>query len=155
MFGLLKRKNKAADTKSTLGLSSSRRQVADYKDYSPLDFLATLSQHIADRWEQTTRYYGVYSARHRGAKRLAEPVALGHSTELMPGPLPEELPLKPSSSWAACMKQVFELDPLECPKCGAQMKIKEFPQDQSKIEALCKSLNIPSWVPPPKFSLAA
>lgn len=132
------RVNKAAD---------SPAQIAAYKDYTALDFLATLSQHIPDLWEQTTRYYGVYSARHRGAKRLAAPQELD--------PLPEELPAKPSSSWAACKKQVFEIDPLECPKCGAEMKIKEFPQDQRKIEALCKSLNIPSWVPPPKFSLAA
>jgi hypothetical protein len=49
------------------------------------------------------------------------------------------------------MKQVFELDPLECPKCGSQMKIKSFPQSPKEIEALCKSLKIESWIPPPKF----
>ena len=24
--------------------------------------------------------------------------------------------------WAALIKQVYEIDPLSCPKCGAQMK---------------------------------
>jgi hypothetical protein len=24
------------------------------------------------------------------------------------------------SSWAACVKRIYEIDPLECPKCKAQ-----------------------------------
>ena len=44
----------------------------------PLDFLARLSVHIPDRWEATTRYFGYYAARTRGArkglaKKLASP----------------------------------------------------------------------------------
>ena len=66
------------------------------RDFDPLSFLAALSSHIPDSWEQTTRYVGIYSARTRGAKRL-NPAACSD-------PLPElEPPEKPSSYWAACM----------------------------------------------------
>ena len=30
------------------------------------------------------------------------------------------------SSWAALVKRVFEVDPLECPKCGSEMKVIAF-----------------------------
>ena len=40
-----------------------------YKDYTPLDYLAHLSTHIPDKWEQTVRYIGHYSARTRGKRR--------------------------------------------------------------------------------------
>ena len=28
----------------------------------------------------------------------------------------------PSRNWPDCIKKVWEVDPLECPKCGAEMK---------------------------------
>ena len=117
------------------------------RDLEPLEFLAEVSQHIPDLWEQTTRYYGVYSARNRGAKRLCYDFA---------GPLPLSEPVaRPSPEWARCMKKVFELDPLECPKCGGTMRIKQFPQAESEIERLCKNLGVISWrAPPPLPKLA-
>jgi len=111
--------------------------------FDPLSFLAELSQHIPDMWEQTTRYVGVYSARTRGAKRLQLD---------FPGPLPEiDPPERPSSYWAASMKRVFEIDPLECPKCGATMKIKAFIQEQSEIKRLCENLGEVPWRAPPSI----
>ncbi len=114
------------------------------RDFDPLSFLAELSQHIPLRWEQTTRYFGCYSARTRGAKRLKLN---------FPGPLPEtDPPDKPSPYWASCMKRVFEINPLECPKCGGNMKIKAFIHDQSEIKRLCKNLGEISWRAPPPLN---
>jgi hypothetical protein len=114
------------------------------RDFDPVSFLAELSQHIPDMWEQTTRYVGVYSSRTRGAKRLQ----LDY-----PGPLPEiDPPERPSTYWATCMKRVFELDPLECPKCGSTMKIKAFIQEQSEIKRLCDNLGEVSWRAPPPIN---
>jgi hypothetical protein len=111
------------------------------RDFDPLSFLAELSQHIPDMWEQTTRYVGIYSARTRGAKRLQLD---------FPGPLPEiDPPQKSSRYWATCMKQVFELDPLVCPKCGGTMKIKAFLKDQTQIRRLCENLECCPWRAPP------
>ena len=114
---------------------------AQTRNFDPLAFLAELSQHIPDMWEQTTRYVGVYSARTRGAKRVPMD---------FPGPLPEIDPQeRPSTYWAASMKRVFEIDPLECPKCGATMKIKAFTLEQAEIKRLCKSLGEVPWRAPP------
>jgi hypothetical protein len=41
----------------------------DSMTFSPLEFLAELSQHIPNTYEQLIRYYGYYSARSRGARR--------------------------------------------------------------------------------------
>ena len=37
-----------------------------------------------------------------------------------------EYQLKRRITWAALIKCVYEVDPLECPKCGAEMKIISF-----------------------------
>jgi len=56
----------------------------------------------------------------------------------------------PSSSWPACIKQIYELDPLECPKCKAPMRILAFVQDPAEIKKIIKSLGLPdSTAPPP------
>lgn len=111
------------------------------RDFTPLKFLAEISQHIPDRWEQTTRYFGTFSARARGAKRLAVPISA------LPQPL-----TKPSRNWAACMKRIFEIDPLLCPKCSGSMKIKAFITATSEIERLCKNLALIPWRAPPAFT---
>jgi len=47
------------------------------------------------------------------------------------------------------MKRVFEIDPLECPKCGANMKIKAFTLEQSEIKRLSENLGEVPWRAPP------
>ena len=132
------------------------------KHFSPLEFLAALTLHIPEKWEQTTHYFGCYSARTRGKKRQLEEEAKALAAKnnqdlnlglLMP-PLPEnQEPIpKPSRTWAACMKRVFEVDPLTCPKCGGQMKIKAFITDSKEITRLCKNLGIEPWRAPPDFT---
>lgn len=118
------------------------------RKFSPLEFLAELSLHIPLVFEQTTRWFGVYSPRTRGAERLKK-----RFQELMKNNFsPLEAPLsrrRPSQSWARLMKLVFELDPLKCPKCGGEMKIKSFVTNPHEIERLCKYLGISSWRAPP------
>jgi hypothetical protein len=57
------------------------------------------------------------------------------------------------------MAQVFELDPLTCPKCGGAMHIKAFIKDSKEITRIANNLGIPPWrSPPPKaphFNYAA
>ena len=132
------------------------------KQFSPLEFLATLTLHIPDKWEQTTRYYGCYAARTRGKKRQVEEAtkiltATANQNQDSAIPMPpfrddQEPTPKPSRTWAACMKRVFEVDPLVCPKCGSQMKIKAFITDSKEITRLCNNLGIAPWRAPPKFS---
>jgi hypothetical protein len=53
------------------------------------------------------------------------------------------------SSWAACIKRVYEIDPLECPKCHAQMRIIAFIQDEHSIKDIIKSQGIADFRAPP------
>jgi len=116
--------------------------------FSPLEFLAELSCHIPRVFEQTTRYFGAYSPRTRGAKCRDErfKTLLENNFE----PLEPQLPRRaPSQSWARCMKLVFGVDPLCCAKCGSKMKIKSFVHSTQEIERICKFLGISSWRAPP------
>jgi len=113
--------------------------------FTPLKFLAEVSQHIPDLWEQTSRFFGAYSARTRGAAKAKCPV---QSTDLLPLP---ELIQKPSANWARLMKKIFEFDPLICPKCGSSMKIKAFITDSKEIIRITKNLGIQEQRAPPKL----
>ena len=62
--------------------------------FSSLEFLAELSAHIPNTWEQTTRFYGVYSPRTRGAKRRDERFQklVENNFEPLNSPLPARAP---------------------------------------------------------------
>ena len=61
---------------------------------------------------------------------------------------------RPSKTWAACMKRIFEIDPLVCPKCTGRMHIKSFIINGSEIERLAKDIGIIPWRAPPAFKPA-
>lgn len=129
------------DSEPVVRYHKVKDNLKEHRDFSPLEFLAVISQHIPDRWEQTTRYYGAFSARTRGAKKSA--AVFVTLSELEPAP-------KPSKTWAACMKRIFEIDPLHCPKCSGSMKIKAFLVQPGEISRLCQHLGIAaSRAPPP------
>lgn len=113
-------------------------------EFDPLEFLARLSAHIPNSYESVTRYYGWYSCRARGERKKRESQRQAPTTE----PLPER-PSPPSSSWAACIKQVYEIDPLECPRCKGQMRIVAFVQDPLEIKKIMQSLGLPDYTAPP------
>ena len=128
---------------------SYKENLAGQRDFSPLQFLAELSQHLPDEWEQTVRYMGTLSARTRGLQRAQSSCATQRREPLLQLPEPET---KPSRSWAQCMKRIFEIDPLQCSRCGGRMQIKSFLSAQPEIERLCKNIGVIPWRAPPPFS---
>lgn len=66
------------------------------------------------------RYYGWYSNKSRGLRAKSREKA-ARPTEGN-GPSAKDA----RKRWAALIKQIYEVDPLVCPKCGAQMKIISF-----------------------------
>jgi len=113
-------------------------------EFDALEFLARLTPHIPNKWEQTARYYGYYSHRSRGKRRKLQ--AAAESPEiLILEPLPKR---KASKSWAALIKRVFEVDPLVCPKCSGKMKIKGFVTEAKEITAILHLLQVPAFVKP-------
>ena len=67
-----------AGSDTVIEYASYKNGAMQTRVFLPLQFLAELQQHIPDRWEQTTRFFGAYSSRTRGAKRakseLSDPV---------------------------------------------------------------------------------
>ena len=72
--------------------------------------------------EHLVRYYGWYSNKSRGQRAKRQPVAAPGTADPVRPPTAREA----RKGWAALLKQVYEADPLCCPKCGSEMKIIAF-----------------------------
>ena len=114
-------------------------------EFDTLEFLATLSAHIPKPYESLTRYVGRYSCRRRGERAKQAALATTENQNQEAEPLPD----RPKSSWAACIKRIYEINPLECPICKAQMRIIAFIQDPDAISAIMKAQGIPDFRAPP------
>ena len=135
---------------TTVRYHKSTHDQSEHKDFSPLEFLAALSMTVPGKWEQTVRYYGVYSARGRGGQSRASAHTLKAPPTEKFDRLDEEVRPKASMTWAALLKRVFEVDPLLCPKCRTgQMKIKAFITDPKEVARISKNLGICPWRAPP------
>lgn len=132
---------------------SDRRSSRQSRTFTPLTFLAEVAQILPSRWEQTSRFFGVYSSKYRGKVTTTYDCSL---------PQDRELPARrPSHNWARLMRKIFEIDPLLCPVCGSEMKIirlrqkatagqEAFTTDPLEIERLLKHQKIsPQQAPPP------
>jgi len=99
----------------------------NFQVFDPLDFIAEVTQHIPDKGEYQIRYYGWYSNKKRGM-RSAKQIEKAQSEGTLPA-----YQMKVKFTWAALIKCIYEVDPLECPKCGAQMKIAEFVEYENTL----------------------
>ena len=122
------------------------------REFDALEFLALLSCQIPKPYESVTRYYGYYSCRARGKRAKIAAQALAEA-QPMENPIEkcEQEISKPSSSWARCIKRIFEVDPLECPRCQSKMRIIAFINDPYAIAKIMESLNIEKFHPPPRI----
>jgi hypothetical protein len=109
-------------------MSLSRREVVKER-MDHLEFIARTTSHIPDKVQVTVRYYGLYANAHRGKVRKAS---------LGPFPLRmvEELRPIPSKGWAEMIRNVYEVDPMICPKCGGLMKVISFLTDYAVVERI-------------------
>lgn len=133
-----------------LRVIKSTDQPEIFQDFSPLDFLAQLTQHVPDTWEQTTRYFGTYSARTRGAQKTKQ-----QNSSIVLAPQDDQEETRPTSAhWARLIKKIYEVDPLSCDKCSGPMKIIAFLQRQSEIKNICSNLGIEDYRAPPKLRIS-
>ena len=104
------------------------------------------------------RYYGWYSNRGRGEREKRKPAVVTlpevpTSIEIID--VSEYRPPKiPSPQWRECIKRVWEVDPLSCPKCGNEMKIVSFINEVDVIRKILEHLGLwerktPLNAPPP------
>jgi len=126
------------------------RQPGDpVETFDPAEFLARVIMHIPDPRRHLVRYYGAYSNVSRG-KRKRQDVAMAtagavlrdgeHATSARADRdhSPDARALR--RSWAQLIKRVYEVDPLLCPSCGAEMRIIAFISDHDVVDAILRHL---------------
>jgi hypothetical protein len=123
----------------------------NFQIFDPLDFLAEVTQHIPAPGEHLIRYYGWYSNKTRGQRAQRQPTPAGTG---IPARSRSPSAREARKGWAALIKQVYELDPLTCPKCGTTMRIIAFLERRQtevieKILRHCELWDEPSARAPP------
>ena len=110
-----------AATTVTYRSDKSEGPTAGTETADPLEFLARVLVHIPDKGHVTTRYYGWYANRPRGMRRQAEPAGADPLVPMVVAPA--LAPTEATRRWAALLRQIFEVDPLVCPRCAGPMRI--------------------------------
>lgn len=93
----------------------------NFEVFSACDWLAALTAHIPNAGEHLVRYYGWYSNVSRGKRRKTQgenQTPIGDSIDVSAAAA--------KRAWARLITQVYEVDPLVCPRCGGGMQILAF-----------------------------
>ena len=98
------------------------------------ELIARLITHIPNPWERTTRYFGYYSNRSRGKRKLdrGDQERAGEQREA-------RAPVHWRRKWAELLRLVFEVK-LACPRCGSVMKIISFVTERKPIARILAHL---------------
>ncbi len=122
------------------------RHHANFRIFDPLDFLAAVSPHIPDAHEKTTLFSGGYSNRTRGYRK--QPGLLGDAAPTVLAPQGRDpVPLEARRSWARLIRQVYEVDPLLCPRCGGTRKLLAVIERPAIIRQILAPLGLPAVAP--------
>jgi len=113
----------------------------NFQIMSGADWLAQLCRHIPDRFEHLVRYAGWYSNRTRGKRGRAEP----RPAEVTTREIDVREAARVRSTWARLIHKVYEVDPLECPKCKGPMRVIALIDDKAVIRKILSHLGL--WVP--------
>jgi hypothetical protein len=135
-------------TEDAVVVNADRRKLPDWTG-TPLEFLARLSAHIPGYYEHLERFFGRYSSATRGKRGDLAQTSI--ATEDAPVPPSAEAPRScpRATRWATLMARLYELQPLQCLKCGAAMVLKAFITDPFEIQRFLQSLGIPPYRAPP------
>ena len=120
----------------------------NFQVFSPLEFIASITQHIPETSFQLVRYYGWYSNRMRGdrkkqEKRVIEKDGNESAEDSKVIDIRKYKPKKiPQLMWRECIKKVWEVDPLTCPKCTGEMKIISFIYKRTVIKKILDHLGV-------------
>jgi hypothetical protein len=101
------------------------------------EFVARVLVQIPDPRRHSVRYYGAYSNRARGQRRKAEGRLEGNGSGEAGEPVlssPERAALR--RRWANLIRRVYEVDPLVCPRCGAEMRVIGFITEPSLLKRI-------------------
>jgi ssDNA-binding Zn-finger/Zn-ribbon topoisomerase 1 len=116
----------------------------NFQMLSPLEFIASITQHIPEPSFQLVRYYGWYSNRMRGDRKKQEGRDEGEiSKDFRVIDIRKYKPKRiPQLMWRECIKKVWEVDPLTCPKCTGEMRIISFIYKKTVIKQILTHLDV-------------
>jgi hypothetical protein len=116
-------------------------------------WLRLLLDHVPDKGEHLVRYYGWYSNRARGERRKGE-VEGAEDTGTIPAieeavttDADDGFQAHARASWARQIRKAYEVDPLTCPNCGAQMRPIAIIEEPGVIERILR--HVGAWSPLP------
>jgi hypothetical protein len=126
----------------------------NFQVFTPLEFIAPITQHIPEPYFQLTRMYGWYSNRMRG-DRKKQREREGENETIEDSKIIDIRNFKPKRipqlMWRECtprallsgrIKKIWEVDPLTCPKCTGGMKIISFIYKRTVIKKILTHLNL-------------
>jgi len=113
-----------------------------------LDSLARVVDPIPKPSQQTVRYWGFYANTARGKRHKAES-AVQTTREPLRQVNGDELRRRARLTWANLIHRVYEVDPLLCPFCGAEMRTLAFILDVATARAIRRNLKLPAQEPEP------
>jgi hypothetical protein len=154
----LKRLRFAPGSKEVVYTRKGGHDTSDPAEDEKIDaeeFVARVLVQIPDPRRHLVRYYGTYSNRARGQRRKAKAQLGAHgssvsSQEHVPTP-PERAALR--RRWANLIRRVYEIEPLVCRRCGAEMRVVSFITDPRVVKRIVDHLRKRERVarpPPPR-----
>jgi hypothetical protein len=113
----------------------------NFEVFTATDFLAAITQHIPEKGAQTVKYYGYYSNKTRGQRRLchserSEESLTSNPSDQSPAPARRI----PSKTWRELIKRAWDVDPMLCPKCGGEMRLISLIEEADVIEKILRHL---------------
>ncbi len=128
----------------------------------PLELVHRIVMQIPDQGSHMVRYYGAYSCRGRRAGAegdlgddLAGGSASKDSAECEDEGVDDasdadtEHTRKRRLRWAQLIRRIFEVDPLECPECGGEMRVIAVITDPPIVDRILKHLERARGQDPP------
>lgn len=125
--------------------------------FDAVDFLVELTQHIPAKRLQLIRRYGLYAFHTKGRWEempwVGERAPEGWKAAHQHGAAGEDLAYEPLSdddqeadvnarkrTWARLLAKVYEVDPLVCPQCGAEMNVIAIIEDPDELKRIFRHL---------------
>ena len=113
------------------------------EEIEPDELLARVIMHIPEPRRHLVRYYGAYSNVSRGKRRRFFEGGAHDQVEHAVGDgcdVGNSVPRSVRRRWAQLIKRVYEVDPLVCTKCGAEMQIVAFILDHKVVQRILRHL---------------
>ncbi len=112
---------------------------ANFRVFAARDFVAAVCGFVPDPYRHETVAYGEYSNAVRGRRRKR--AATATDPEVCPVP-----PARARAAWRELIEHVYEVDPLLCRRCGAELRIVSLVTRRDTVERILRHLGL--WPPP-------